>query len=292
MTRAAALAPTHEVGPLRVGGLDVTIRTNCAAFAAIADTVFVDLLRPAGVAATGRHVVFNTIRHETPSLRWGIDRDGQPCELDLRDDAVLLHQQWELNRLVIESQRAVVHAAAVTLDGRGILLAGLSHSGKTTLAGWLAVHHHFGYIADEAAAIDEQARVRPFVRPLGLRSGSPLTAPERSRGRLAQRFMPDEQLVPASTLGCTLQPAPTPAQLIVFPHFRPNTEPVAMHLTQSDAIERLASLTPGLAQHGATAFRRLVALVSTGGVVDVSYGHVSDAADLVLDALHRSPEPR
>ncbi len=60
------------------------------------------------------------------------------------------------------------HAAAVARDCRAILLPGRSHSGKTTLAAWLAPR--CGYVTDEMVFMPLDAGgVQPFSRPLQLR---------------------------------------------------------------------------------------------------------------------------
>jgi hypothetical protein len=267
-----------------VGLVDVYVRTNSEAFASLATAVFRDLLRSSASSPATRAVVFETIEHRLPELHWSIHRDGEPCEVQLRDDAVMVHQQWELNRLVIEGEHAVIHAAAVvTRDGGAVLLPGQSHSGKTTLAAWLAAHHSFGYLTDEASAIDDRGLVRPYPRPLGLRADSPMTPALRAAATL--RFLPDEVLVPASDLGATVEVAPTPVRLIVFPTYLDDRPLRSARVNQADTIERLARLTPGLLRDGSGVFERLVQLVRSTPAIEVSYPHVAVAADVVNAVL-------
>lgn len=273
----------HLVGPLRVGPVDVEIRTNSAEFAAVAGAVFADLGSRSSRPSVGT-VVFETIEHHEPQLHWSIHRDGEPCELQLRDDAVMVQQQWEFNRLVIENQRAVIHAAAVQRNGTAVLLAGQSHSGKTTLAGWLAAHHGFAYLADEASAIDSVARVRPYVRPLGLRPDSPIAHPAQG---MAERFMPEEVLVPASDLGARIADEPAAAHLLVFPRFDGERALRVTPVSQADALERLAHLTPGLVRHGREVFTRLGGVVLAAPAVEIRFPHVSEAAVIITEWVRR-----
>jgi hypothetical protein len=274
-------APVHHVGPLRIATSDVLVRTNCDHFARAATALFADLATaPHHEPSTGT-VAFDTIKHQEPTVHWSVHRDGEPCELQLRHDAVMVHQQWEFNRLAIVSQPCAIHAAAVGLEGHGVLLAGSSYSGKTTLAGWLVSHHHASYIADEVSAIDGQLMVRPFARPLGVRADSPLAAAAPPLTAEARDFMPDERLVPVSDLGGTLATTPVPVGLIVFPRFDPSATLSANSVSPADALVRLAALTPGLTDHGREVFERLRRLADTAPAIELHYDDVRAAAPMV-----------
>jgi hypothetical protein len=282
------------VGPLRIAGTEVTIRTNCAEFAKLAAEVFADLIDD----ATGRRedglvgdpVLFDTIRHDVPHVHWSIRRNGLPCELDLREDAVINQQQWELNRIVIEAQPIAVHSAAVAVGGLAVLLAGQSHSGKTTLAGWLAGQADVEFLADEVVAVNADGLANPYPRPLGLRQGSPTVLEAWRTDPLAARFMPNEQLVPVRSLGATVRRSAAPIALIVFPRFDPDTDRVTIEaVSQADAVERLVLLTPGLARHGRAAFEQLCRLSVGSSSIAITYPDVAAASETVLAALTTSP---
>lgn len=268
----------HVVGPLRIAGNDVVVHTNCEHFARAATNVFADLAQSPNAAPVERTVVFETIRHSEQQLQWSVHRNGEPCELRLRHDAVLVHQQWEFNRLAIESHRCSIHAAAVSVGGRGVLLAGASHSGKTTLAGWLVAHHGAAYVTDEVSAIDDRLQVLPFPRPLGVRSDSPLAVADSDE---EGGFMPNERLVPISHLGGTRVDEPVPVGLLVFPRFDPKVSPAASKLSEAEALVRLTALTPGLAQHGRLVFQRLRALAASSPAVELRYDDVAPASHQV-----------
>lgn len=283
------------VGPLRIATSDVIVRTNCEDFAAVATTVFSDLARGAGAPPAARTVVFDTIRETGPEVQWSVHRDGEPCELQLRTDAVMVHQQWEFNRLAIESHRCSIHAAAVSIDGLGVVLAGRSHSGKTTLAGWLVAHHGADYVADEVSAIQVaavqastssgQLRVRPFPRPLGMRADSPLARTAGPASAATRGFMPDERLVPVAELGGAVASGAVPVGLLVFPRFDADSPLTVTTVDAPHALVRLAELTPGLAGHGRPVFERLHRLVASTPAIEVRYDDVRRAATTVLAEL-------
>lgn len=61
-----------------------------------------------------------------------------------------------------------IHAGAVVVDGRAVLLPGRSLSGKSTLTAAL-VRCGATYYSDEFALLDGAGRVRPYPRPMTLR---------------------------------------------------------------------------------------------------------------------------
>jgi len=268
---------------LRVAEMPVTVRSNCVEFAGLVRSVFAGLADDA--APVGVPVVFDVVRHEGP-LRWSICRDGMPCEMDLLEEAAIVQLQWELNRLVIAARPVAVHAAAVSVAGMAVLLAGRSHAGKTTLAGWLAGQAGVEFVADEVSGFDDDGMVCSYARPLGLRAGSPTVRDVWRTDPTALRFMPGEQLVPVTALGATVRRAATPVGLIVFPTFDRDAAGVTVgRLSQADTVERLALLTPGLAVHGRRVFGRLCGLVEAAPAVTVSYADVAAGAAAVIEMV-------
>ena len=65
-------------------------------------------------------------------------------------------------------RRIFVHAGVVGWKNQAIVIPGMSFSGKTTLVSKL-VQAGAKYYSDEYAVLDEQGRVHPFPRPLGVR---------------------------------------------------------------------------------------------------------------------------
>ena len=282
--------PLSTIGPLRIADVDVLIRTNCTDFATVAGSVFAGLLVPSGTPRPSRRVTFETVCHRDPAPHWSIRRDGQACEMDLMDEGVLIHQQWELNRLAIESVPTSIHGAAVAVAGRAVLLVGQSHSGKTTLAAWLASRHGAGFIADEVAGIDDRGCVLPFARPLGIRADGPFASDRRrgdhaARDHTVHRFMPDEQLVPVTELGGAVWSSAARIGLLVFPRYDRGSALSVRRLSEADALLGLAALTPGVVQHGRAVFECLSGVVSSVAAIELRYGDVRSAAPIVVDAL-------
>lgn len=79
------------------------------------------------------------------------------------DDAVIHH---------LKSFYAV-HAGAVLIEGRALILPGKTHAGKSSLVAEL-LRRGASHFSDEYAIIDKQGRTQAYPRPLLLRNGQPL----------------------------------------------------------------------------------------------------------------------
>jgi hypothetical protein len=83
-----------------------------------------------------------------------------------------------LDNAVVQRLTALraVHAGAVLLGERALLLPGITHAGKSSLVAEL-LRRGATYFSDEYALIDSEGRVHPYPRPLLLRNGSPEQSP-------------------------------------------------------------------------------------------------------------------
>jgi hypothetical protein len=99
--------------------------------------------------ARSRHVV--TITQEQGG---GFALGGASFQSGLfREDLFDLLQDEVVRALIVDMTSAVVlHAGAVSLNGRVIVLAGPTGSGKTSLAAWF-VANGFRYLSDEVVAL-------------------------------------------------------------------------------------------------------------------------------------------
>jgi hypothetical protein len=85
-----------------------------------------------------------------------------------------------------------VHAGAVLIEGRALLLPGSTHAGKSSLVAEL-LRRGASYLSDEYAIIDSQGQTHPYPRPLLLRSGHPwqsLVLPEELNASFAVQPAP------------------------------------------------------------------------------------------------------
>jgi hypothetical protein len=74
-----------------------------------------------------------------------------------------------------------VHAGAVAVDGRAMVIPGPSFSGKSTLVAAL-VEAGAAYYSDEYAVLDADGRLHPYARPISIRTTSNGASEERKVG--------------------------------------------------------------------------------------------------------------
>lgn len=218
---------------------------------------------------------------------WGVWRDGEPCETTVTDDYIEAYVIWEVTRLVIEDvpPAVSVHAGAVAHGGRGLLLAGPSHSGKSTLTAAL-VERGFGFLTDELAVLDLDhdasiARVRPFWRPVGLRRGGPLDALIDVPGA------GEEVLVPASAFGALSGHVPLAA--IVLPRHLPGEDGDPVLLEPPVALTELVPQVPDMVgDRVPEVFAALAELVTWVPSYSLAVDDLSAAARRLTDLLDSS----
>jgi hypothetical protein len=148
-----------------------------------------------------------------------------------RDRTVILDRQqpWEhfaahysLHRLLrLQRNTMVFHAAAVAVNGGGVILTGQKQAGKTTLSLALAALGH-SFFGDEFAAVRrDSGDLVPFCRAVSIRLG-PAAAPVAaalSSGRYSAEAYPDGTprfRIPASELVESASATPTPVHAIFF----------------------------------------------------------------------------
>lgn len=215
---------------------------------------------------------------------WAVWRDGEACELTVSDDYVGPYVAWEIVRLVIEGAHPLipVHAGAVALNGRALVFAGSSHSGKSTLAGWLTAHG-WEFLTDEVALLDQRfdgtVVVHPFWRPIGVRRPGPLDEYVDVPGDES------EVLVPASRLGRLGTVAALAA--IVFPRYEPGSRPAFEPRSGAAAVWELATHLPTLGSGGAAVFDAIVGIVSAVPCYSLAVDDLAAAAA----ALERLVQP-
>ena len=119
-----------------------------------------------------------------------------------------------------------VHAGAVLIGGRGLLLPGKTHAGKSSLVAEL-LRRGARYFSDEYALIDAEGQVHSYPRPLLLRNGTPAQFP----------VLPEE---------CNSSVASTSAPVgwILTLRYQPGSEWRLVEVPQSMAMLSLLQNTP------------------------------------------------
>ena len=102
-----------------------------------------------------------------------LTRDDSPVMkgIDLDLALLMLDNQLRISVGLHAPSRIFVHAGVVAVNGRAIVLPGLSMSGKTSLVAAL-IRAGVVYYSDEFAVLDERGSVHPYLKPLSIRDGA------------------------------------------------------------------------------------------------------------------------
>lgn len=133
-----------------------------------------------------------------------------------------------LDELVVHRQRNLraIHAGAVLIEGKALLIPGSTHAGKSSLVAEL-LRCGASCFSDEYALIDKDGRVHAYPRPLLLRNGRP-----------------QQSLVLPQELGSGFAEYPAPVGWIVAVDYGPENQWSIQTLSQGEAVMLLLRNTP------------------------------------------------
>jgi hypothetical protein len=167
------------------------------------------------------------------------------------------------------SNRVFVHAGAVGWRGRAILLPGPSRAGKSTLVAEL-LRAGASYYSDEYAVLDPAGSVRPFARPLSIRSAEGAT----------RRHSPEE-------FGGGPAEGPLPVGLVALTAYRPGASWRSRPLTPGRAVLALLRHTLSAQFDPEGAIEVLSRAVRPALLCQGVRGEAAETAERLLAALDR-----
>ena len=178
------------------------------------------------------------------------------CSLTIKvlDDVVIKH----LTNLY------AVHAGAVVLGGRALLIPGSSHAGKSSMVAEL-LRRGASYFSDEYALIDAKGFVRPYPRPLLLRNGKPQQSPT----------LPEE-------LNAGFADGPVPIGWILNLEYEAGSAWSVQKIPQSQALLILLKNTPHALAESPAMTAAFLQAVAKADCYSGRRGDVIPAADQIL----------
>ena len=204
--------------------------------------------------------------------------DGKPIGGEVRPEDLFVVLTTDINQRAIASRpnRLTVHAGAVSVRGRAILLPGPSGAGKTTLtAALLSVG--CDYLTDEAVSIDlETLEVEPYAKPLSLDADACEALGLEVDEWAARRVVPPSYLRRLAT------PAPAKAAVIVFPRFEPGARARMKPLGRAEALVELANNSFNFVDHGGEWLGGLARLVGSCRCWRFTTGDAREAARMMV----------
>jgi hypothetical protein len=268
-------------GPYRALGCVFDIEVGAAPFRSAVRQALADL-SSRGPAV--RHYRLATLS-DTAGLLAVVTRDGHPVGRPAPVSEALVHLITDVNVNAAGSRanKLVLHAGAVTLGNRGLLLPGPSGAGKSTLTAAL-VSRGFGYLSDEAAAIDTfSLEIEPYPKPLTLSTEALAmldlrVPPEGTRGIT--------QVVASSALRGGAVSRTTPARMLVFPRLEPGATSSLDPMTRAEAMVEVAACSFNFVDHGEEWTPLLHRLVAACWCGRLTIGDLEGAAELLLELVH------
>lgn len=153
-----------------------------------------------------------------------------------------------------------IHAAAAAREGRGILLIGDSHTGKTTITFQLVLRG-FQYMTDETVLVDPATlRLRPFPRNIMVREGTARgdaelerVCRERRECRLEDGEYEPLWFLDPALLGSPAVPAEASVERVVCLERQESGPPRIERIGARAAVEAMVKQQSNLRWHGAAA---------------------------------------
>jgi hypothetical protein len=219
---------------------------------------------------------------------WLVTAGGaEPVRLGSRL-SVVLRAIGEVSNLAVASvpNDLVFHAGAVSAAGRAVVMPAASNHGKSTLTTAL-VAAGYAYLTDEAAVIEDDLRVRAFLKSIALDPGSfPLfdhLAPADAVNGLSRAIACREWHVDPTFVGATAPSATVAA--IVCPHWRAGAATCVSPVAPTEALHLLLGEAFDFAAGGQAVFDRLVRLVQDVPVYRIGYSDLDEAVVAVGEIL-------
>ena len=139
--------------------------------------------------------------NEADGVRYGdgiVELPARGLRVGVEDDRLTLNGDGELlvptlallDQAMVRRGAAMVHAAAIARDGRGVCIAGAGGAGKTSAALALALGRGDGFMADDWCFLSPDGRLLGYAKPLFLRPHHRAVVPGGGRGRAPRSRRP------------------------------------------------------------------------------------------------------
>lgn len=189
-----------------------------------------------------------------------------------------------VHALIVDLTSApILHAGAVTLHGRAVLVAGASGTGKSSLVAWL-VDRGWSYLTDEACVVD--GGIVGLARALLIKAGAADSVASLRAFRDAPRVPvgTDTAFAPAAAAALTANDTPLPCGMIVLPRFVPGCRLEITSVSPADAAFRLMACNLNARNLPDGGLRAIARVSRAAPCVTLQYGDYAQL-DGVLDVL-------
>jgi hypothetical protein len=184
-------------------------------------------------------------------------RDAVLASVKALDDAVVKN---------LKLYRAI-HAGAVTLNGRALLIPGSTHAGKSSLVAQL-LRNGANLLSDEYALIDNRGCVHAYPRPMLLRNGSHKQSP----------VLPEE-------LNANFAEGPANVGWILALHYDPQAGWHVEEISQGEAVILLLSNTPHEMEQSPEMISHFSCMSADAACYSGTRGDFTEATERILELV-------
>ncbi|MBW1810347.1 MAG: hypothetical protein JRJ87_19275 [Deltaproteobacteria bacterium] len=190
--------------------------------------------------------------------------------------------------LSLEKEHLLLHAGALTFEGKGLIFPAAKGAGKSTLVAGL-LSHGFMYCSDEPAAINFQSRkLIPLPRVIHIKDTSPLdrSIAEGSLSMAAYDDGPSDYPARYALVGQDrVVRRPVELACILFPHYKPGGRAKLTPLRGSQTAVRLARQALNLAEQLERGFDLTATIASDKPAYQLEFNSLPEAAELICNIM-------
>ena len=264
-------------GPYRALDYCFDVQITAGPFRSVVQRALADLSDP----GPAEHHYGLVAVPDPDGLLAAVTKDGRSISSPLSVPDALVHLVADVNVMAAAScpDKLVLHAGAVSIGGRGLLLPGASGSGKSTLTAALVLRG-CGYLTDEAAAIDPSwLEIEPYPKPLSLHAGSlALLRHELIQSSARGR----EQVVASSLLRPRAVNRAVPPRMLVFPAYEVGATSALLEMSRAEAMIEVANNSFNFVDHGGAWMPLLRRLVTACWCGRLTVGDLDEATELLI----------
>ena len=183
------------------------------------------------------------------------------------------------------------HAAALDYNGKGLVMPGTMGAGKTTLTAWLLTKG-FNYLSDELVFITNgKDTIEAFPRPLNLKRPSREVLQDHldfSEDNVQIFISRHTDLVSPALLNPNTKTSTPPLRLIIFPHYKAESELVLQQLSKAQVGKSLMQClvnARNLPEMGFPEITRLARQVPAYDLQYSSFSQLNDTLEKLLQDL-------
>jgi hypothetical protein len=221
-----------------------------------------------------------------PSGGFSICRDGESVAEISSDEAPEYMLVYLLEKLIaIDLQKLrtdlyFVHSSALSRNGRVVMIAAVSGTGKSTVT-WALLQHGFDYLSDELAPIDPLTLlVHPYPHALCLKTRPPGPYP------LPEALLRTEKTlhIPVDSLPAAVISQPVPLRALIFlqrDRTRPVTVPSYTRVSPAEAGARLYANTLNALAHPGSGLDAAIRIAGAVPAFNVQAGDLQATCELI-----------